>query len=288
MDLSIIIVSWNNREILGECLKSIYQYTQNLDFEVLVSDNGSTDGTLELIKEDFPQVKFIANNNNLGFARANNLAYHQATGRYILFLNDDTEIKSNIFKTLVDQYPFPAGLLGCRLLNLDGSLQKSVRHFPTLKDQLIILTKTHNFFPGLIKKYLAQDFDYSKTQEVDQVMGAFMLSPKKILDQVGIFDEKFFCWFEEVDLQKRIKQAGYPIIYTPLVQCYHAKGASFGKILPVANQKILNASLRHYFHKHHPYWQYLLIVLAQPLSLFLAWLIQTFKINVRKYKPQNL
>lgn len=287
MDLSIIIVSWNNRDYVKKNLTSLYKYTCDLDFEVFVSDQGSSDGTVEMISREFPRVKLIGNKKNIGFGAANNRGYEQATGEYILFLNDDTEINSNIFKTLLDNYPADTGCLGCKLLNVDGSLQNSVRRYPTLKDQLIILTKTHNFFPGLIKKYLAKDFDYTQQQECDQVMGAFMFCPKKVLDQAGVFDEKFFCWYEEVDLQKRIRDAGYKIIYTPLVSCTHIKGASFGKVLALKNQLVLNASMRYYFKKHKPAWQYLLILLFQPSSLFLAWLIQIIKslgVNVKKNK----
>lgn len=287
MDLSIIIVSWNSGELLKKCLTSIFKYTEDLEFEVIVSDNGSTDGTQEMVKSNFSQVQLIENKENLGFGKANNLGFKQAAGEYILFLNDDTEIKANIFKTLIDDYPEGAGVVGCKLLNSDGSLQDSVRRYPTLKDQIIILSKLHNFFPEFINKYLAKDFDYTKEQECDQVMGAFMLSPKKILTEVGVFDERFFCWFEEVDLQKRIKAAGYKIIYTPIVECAHVKGATFGKMLPLKNQSILNKSMRYYFKKHHPFWQYVIIVLFNPLSMYLALLVQSIKklgINVKKQK----
>ncbi len=287
MDLSIITVSWNNKDYIKKNLTSLYKHTQDLEFEVFVSDNGSTDGTVEMVKKEFPQVQVIENKANIGFGSANNRGYTKAKGKYILFLNDDTEINSNIFKKLIDNYPQDAGMVGCKLLNIDGSLQDSIRRYPSLKDQLIILTKTHNFFPGLIKKYLAKDFDYNKQQECDQVMGAFMLSPKKVLDEVGVFDETFFNWYEEVDLQKRIKDAGYKIMYTPMAEITHVKGASFGKVMALKNQSVLNHSMRYYFRKHKPFWQYAILVLFNPLSMYLALLVQTIKslgINVKKNK----
>ena len=257
MDLSIIIVSWNVRDLLEKCIKSIYLHTKDLNFEVFVVDNASTDNSAEMIKKEFPQVKLIVNKENAGFGKANNQAYELASGKYVLFLNDDTEIFDNIFLALIHKYERlevdhdKVGMLGCKLLNADKSIQKSVRKNPSLRDQIILLTKLHNVFPDLLKDYWQLDFDYAKEQEVEQIMGSFMLSKKEIIDEVGSFDENFFVWYEEVDIERRMQKAGYKIFYTPVVECMHVGGVSFNQLMAVKKQLNYNKSMLYYFKKHH-------------------------------------
>lgn len=284
MDLSIIIVSWNVKDHLRNCIQSIYRYTTNITFEVFVVDNASADGSADMIEQEFPSVRLIRNAENRGFGAANNQAASQAIGEYILFLNDDTEIHSNIFTPLLtraravgDASSDKLGMLGCQLRNPDGTIQESVRAYPTVMDQTIILLKLHHIFPSLVQHYMQSDFDYTSEQSVDQVMGAFMLSSKSVLDKVGYFDEGFFAWFEEVDLQQRIKAAGYSIIYTPLAQCTHVKGASFYQLRKPRAQRMFNASMRYYFKKQHSVFAYLWITAIQPLSVGLAYVAQIFR-----------
>lgn len=277
MQLSIIIVSWNVREHLRHCLQSVYQYTLDISFEVWVVDNASSDGSADMVAESFPSVKLIRNNTNRGFGAANNQAFHQATGEYVLFLNDDTEIKDNIFYTLVQKYanlPSTIGLIGCRLLNPDGSLQPSVRRLPTWFDQTVILLKLHHLWPDLLDHYAWVGFNYEREQIVDQVMGAFMLSPRTLLQRLQSFDEHFFVWFEEVDLQRRMQQQGFDVLYTPSVSCIHVKGQSFAQLRRPAAQRLFNRSLRYYFKKHESVLAYLWILAMQPISLALAYVSQ--------------
>ncbi len=146
MMLSIIIVSWNVRDLLQKCLESIFKYTQNIDFEVIVVDNASKDGSVMMVEEKFPKVELIANQKNLGFAKANNQGIDKAQGKYILVLNGDTELIDSSLEKLVDlmeenkEWP----ILGCKLLNSDKSLQESVRRFPKFFDQFLILLKLHH------------------------------------------------------------------------------------------------------------------------------------------------
>lgn len=277
MQLSIIIVSWNVREHLQHCLASIYHYTKDIAFEVFVVDNASADGSAEMVATDFPRVRLIRNTTNRGFGAANNQAFRQATGDYILFLNDDTEIKDNIFYTLIKKYDQATeriGMIGCRLVNPDASLQPSVRRFPTWRDQTAILLKLPHLWPQLIARYNCVDFDYNREQVVDQVMGAFMLSPRALLQQLDAFDEHFFVWFEEVDLQRRMQQLGYTILYTPVVSCIHVKGQSFVQLRRPKAQRLFNRSMRYYFKKHHSIVAYWWIAAWQPMSLFLAYVTQ--------------
>lgn len=283
MDVSIIIVSWNVKPYLQQCLRSIFRYTKDISFEVIVVDNASRDGSADMVATDFPQVKLIHNLKNRGFGAANNQGLAVATGQYIVFLNDDTEIQENIFLTLVKRFQNDhdatkkIGVLGCRLVNPDGSQQDSVRAFPKVFDQTIVLLKLHHLFPQVLNRYLQKQFDYTLEQKVEQVMGAFMFVPKSVLKIVGGFDEAFFNWFEEVDFQQRILRAGFTVQYTPVVSCVHVKGSSFGQLSKPISQRMFNRSMRIYFYKHHSRLAYWWISVLSPISVGLAYVAQIIR-----------
>ncbi len=257
MKLSIIVVSWNVRDLLEKCLQSIFEQTRNINFEILVVDNGSTDGTAEMILKKFPQVNLIRSTKNLGFAAGNNLALRSVLGssqsEFILLLNPDTEIINSAIEKMVDlmRREPEAGITGPKLLNADRSLQPSVRRFPTFLDQLFILFKVTHFWLNsrVLKHYWATDFDYLETAEVDQVMGAFFLVRREVFERIGLFDEKFFLWFEEVDFCRRAKQAGYRIIYYPGAEVIHYGGQSFKQRWTLRKQWWFLKSLIYYFWK---------------------------------------
>ena len=280
VDLSIIIVSWNVRDHLDNCLRSIFEHTTGIGLEVFVVDNDSHDGSADMVESKYPQATLIRNAENRGFGAANNQAVHQATGRYILYLNDDTYIESNIFKQLVDKFDVAdptVGMIGCELRNPDGSNQPSVRAFPTVFDQTMISLKLHILFPFLVRRYMQTSFNYHKEQTVDQVMGAFMMQPRSVVDEVGMFDEDFFTWFEEVDLQHRLRKAGYSVLYTPDVHCTHVKGASFSQWRRPKAQRMFNKSMRTYFKKNHSWLAHAWISAIQPLSIALAYVVQIIR-----------
>ncbi|MFA6593998.1 MAG: glycosyltransferase family 2 protein [Candidatus Buchananbacteria bacterium] len=238
--LSIIIVSYKVKDLLVKCLDSIYKNQGDLTLEIIIVDNASGDGTAETIKEKFPQARLIASNKNLGFAKANNLAIKQATGEQVLLLNPDTEIFSDTLSKSLEvlkRYG-DCGVLGVQMFYPDGRPQPSVRRLPTLWPIILMLLKLPKFFPHLksIDYYLAEDFNYAKEQEAEQVMGAFMLIPRLVLDKIGLLDERFFVWFEEVDFCRRARQAGYKIIYTPAAKIIHYGGKSFGQQKVITNQ----------------------------------------------------
>lgn len=248
--ISIIIVSWNVKDLLRKCLHSIEAFAN--DAEVIVVDNASNDGSVEMIQKEFPNVKLVANTHNVGFAKANNQGVEIATGEYVLFLNPDTELHpESLSKSLEAIKNNPKiGILGCQLHNPDGTIQPSVRRFPTVETILALALKLGKVFPDLqvLKKYLAADFDYSKSQVVDQVMGAFMLLRPNVIAK-PIFDERYFIWFEEVDLCRRVKAAGYDVYYFADAAITHHGGQSFAQQPVVAKQWLFFKSAAQYLWK---------------------------------------
>jgi hypothetical protein len=251
MQVSIIIVSWNVKDLLKKCLESILRYSQNIEYEIIVVDNASTDGTVEMVRQNFSQVQLIANQENLGFAKANNIGIRQSKGKYVLLLNPDTEFVENSLEKVIAKMESDQkiGVLGCRLLNPNKSLQQSVRRLPTILNQLVILFKLHKFFPSLLHNYLAKDFDYSREQRVDQVMGAFFLVRRSVFREIGLLDEKYFIWFEEVDFCSRVVQADSDVVYWPCTSIIHHGGQSFAQQMTFRKQFWFFRSAMHYFLK---------------------------------------
>jgi GT2 family glycosyltransferase len=290
MDLSVIIVSWNVQEKLKENLRALWQSQGDLRFEVFVVDNNSADATVEMVKKEFPQVKLITNDKNLGFAKANNQGIRQAQGDFILLLNPDMKVRPD---TLINMIKWmkenkQAGVAGCHLVDKRGNTVKQVRRFPTVWDQLAIVLKLPHLFPKILNKYLRIDFDYSQPAKVDSIRGGFMMirtsPPTPLLIRRGevippwresrgeVLDERYFLWFEEVDFCCRIYKAGGEVWYTPAAQCLDYVGQSFKQLPRGKTQKYFRNSQLAYFKKWHPAWQYWVLKLTWPLGLFIAWL----------------
>jgi GT2 family glycosyltransferase len=277
MDLSIVILNWKVKDLLHKCLVSIYQYTSNISFEIFVVDNDSGDGSVEMVRQEFPNVTVIANSQNIGFAAGNNQAIKQTKGDFILLLNPDTELIDNSLAKMVEimKANRQIGVLGPRLSNSDHSLQSSVRRFPTFRSQALIMLKLQHVFPSLpaLRSYLAVDFDYQLDQFVDQVMGAAFMISREVLEKVGLLDERYFIWFEEVDYCRRVKDANYNVAYTAQAALIHHGGESFAQVFRPAKQKMFNASMRKYMLKQQGLISWLGLILLQPLSMALAWLV---------------
>lgn len=291
MKLSIIIVNRNTKNLLKKCLKSIYSETKNIDFEVFVVDNASQDGSIEMVEKEFcksglyPDIHLIQNKKNLGFARANNQAIRKSRGEYILLLNPDTQILNQAIEKSISflDTRLEIGILGCKLLNPDGSIQPSCRTYPTFLSQAIILLKLHNLFPKFlpIRKYYMLDFDHCQAREVDQVMGAFFLIRKKVIDEIGLLDEKYWIWFEEVDFCRRARKAGWKIYFWPKAQIIHQKAASFDQVCGLKKQFWLNRSMLRYFRKFESPFAFFFILCLYPISISLAGAVDL----IRKIKP---
>jgi len=285
MDLSIIIVSFKVRDLLKQCLSSVFAQNFDFNFEIIVVDNNSQDGSAEMVKQKFPQVKLIASAKNLGFAAGNNLGLKEASGKYFLLLNPDTEFTDNsLNKLLAKSENNPEiGILGCKLLNPDGSLQPSARRFPRLIDHLLMMLKLHHLFP--LKKYLAVNFDYQKEAEADQIMGAFMLIKRSVLDKIGFLDEKYYIWFEEVDYCLKAKKAGFKVVYSPESSIIHYGEQSFRQVSGFKQQWIYSKSRLRFLRLHGYVLDYLLILILTPASLLLsAFYFKKWKTN---YSTKN-
>lgn len=281
--ISIIIVNWKVRPLLEKCLNSILADTQDFSKEIFVVDNDSRDGTSEMIMADYHQVTMIALPRNRGFARANNLALKQSSGDYIFLLNPDTEVQPGFFKTILayfETHPEVA-LLGPRILNSDLSQQKSIRRFPNLISQLLVLFKLTKVWPDnkFLQKYLAIDFDYNRETTVEQIMGAAMIMPRKTYEKIGLFDQRFFLWLEEVDYCKRVKDAGLTIKYLPTASLIHHSGVSFAKEKIFKKQLIFDWSLLYYFFKQKNILEALIILIFLPINLLLTAVYAWWKSN---------
>jgi N-acetylglucosaminyl-diphospho-decaprenol L-rhamnosyltransferase len=280
-DLRIVIVSWNVESLLDRCLSSLDQACGALDWDVVVVDNHSHDRSLEITKTH--RAAIIANPDNRGFAKACNQGISGSDARYVLLLNPDTECPAGSLQKLVqiaDQHP-EAGIVGPKLLNTDGSVQASIRRFPRVWSQAGIMLKLHNVFPGLFKRYFAEDLSLEREQDVDQVMGACFLIRRALIEQIGTLDERYFIWFEEVDYCRQAQAHGWKIRYVPSVSVTHHGGQSFGQVFSFKKQGYFNDSLVKYFKKWQPTWQWVLVWALQPASLAMAWLIGMLGIGGR-------
>ena len=291
MQLSIVIVSWNVRELASRLLDSIFQFTEELEYEVIVIDNDSKDNTIKFLKENYSawieskKLILIDNDFNAGFSKANNQGLKIAKGKYILFMNPDMELLENSFKKLFDfmeQTP-NAGICACRLLYGDKTIQPNVKNDPTLASQILILLKLHHFLSWLpcLKKYLRKDFNYSQKQYVKQVMGAFIFTKKELMSEINGWDEDYWLWWEDLELCRSVREHGSEIVYLPITEVIHYEGKSFAQTYGLNKQKRFNKGLLTYFRKHHSKFACALLSLLQPVSLTLALLAQIVKIRPR-------
>lgn len=234
MDLSVVIVNYNVKHFLEQCLHSVLKASKGIDTEIFVVDNNSVDGSAQLIREKFPDIHFIANKENVGFSKANNQAIRKAKGRYVLLLNPDTVVEEDTFTKVIgfmDRHP-EAGGLGVKMIDGTGAfLPESKRGLPTPWVAFYKMFGLSRLFPRSKKfgKYHLSYLDENQIHEVDVLAGAFMLMRKETLDKVGLLDETFFMYGEDIDLSYRITQGGYKNYYFPETTIIHYKGESTKK-----------------------------------------------------------
>lgn len=254
MDVSVIVVNWNTKAILHDCLKSIYEQRGEIDFEVIVIDNASTDGSAEMVKKNFPRVTLVENSDNLGFARANNIGIQASKGRYACLVNSDVIVLEDCIKNLMsfmDKHP-TTGMAGPRILNPDRTLQPSCRHFPTIWNNLCPalglnhLFSKSAFFSGWIMNY----WNHDSVRSVDALSGCFWMVRRKALNEVGLLDENFFIYGEDLDWCKRFHKAGWDILFYPDAEAIHIGGASSANAPIKFYLEMQKADLQ-YWRKHH-------------------------------------
>jgi GT2 family glycosyltransferase len=253
MKLSIVIICWNDWKVIENCLRSIFEGTHKIDFEVIVSDNGSTDGSIKRIREQFPAVRLLENGENLGFSRGNNAGIRAARGEYVLILNPDTIIHDGALDRWIGfavRHP-EAGGFGCRVLNPDGSHQSSGRPFPTVWRKLIAALYLRPL--GYVSRAFISDtypgWKGDAERKVDWQSGCCVMFRANLLNQLGGFDEQFFYQFEEVDLCYRLWKLGYPLLFTPEVSITHLGGQSVGRFPARFAIEICRNGYR-YYYKH--------------------------------------
>ncbi|MDM8538168.1 glycosyltransferase family 2 protein [Desulfobacterales bacterium HSG17] len=230
MKISIIIVSFNTRNLLGICLETLFKHPGPHPLEVFVVDNHSADGSAEMVRQDFSQVQCIENNMNLGFAAANNQAYQKSTGDFVILLNPDAYVKKQTIRnaiTFMMNHP-DCGLAGGRLVNPEGVLDPSARRFPNSLYKLFTLSGLSDKYPTskILGKGDFKYFDHGSIMEVDWVPGTFTIYRRDMLDQTGLFDERFFVYYEETDLCRKARQLGWKIFFIPDAEVVHVGGAS--------------------------------------------------------------
>jgi GT2 family glycosyltransferase len=254
IDISVIIVNWNTKELLLECIKSIENNINNSKIEIIVIDNASNDGSVQALNEYFPDVKLIQNVENLGFARANNIGIKASVGHYICLVNSDVTILPGCFKELIqymEENP-SVGIIGPRILWPDLTLQDSCRKFPGLWNNfceslyLNRLFQKSDFFCGEHMMF----FDHASIKKVDGLVGAFLMVRKTALEEVGLFDEQYFIYSEETDLCKRFWKLGWEIVFFPDAQIIHYGRASSSKD-PMRFSLAQYDSKVKYWKKHH-------------------------------------
>ncbi len=280
LEVSIIVVNWNTQDNLRDCLRSIYEQAGEIDFEVIVIDNASTDGSVEMVKKDFPQVTLIENSKNRGFAAANNQGIDISQGRYVLLLNSDTVVLDNaLAKTVAFANSHPeAAVVGCRVLNPDRTLQPTCFMFPSILNMLLSSTYLYKLFPK--NKFFGRErmtwWNRNEIREVDVVTGCFMLVRQDTIKKVGSLDEQFFMYGEETDWCYRFKQAGWKVMFTPVCEIIHLGGqSSRQKRSKMILQ--LRGSILLFMKKHNSSLKYAFACLLVALFFFLRvpyWLIR--------------
>ncbi len=230
VDVSIVIVSWNTRDILRDCLNSILAASGNVAFEIIVVDNDSSDGSADMVASEFPAVSVIRSKINAGFAAANNQGIARSSGRYVLLLNSDTIVTDGAIAKAVafaDANP-KAGLVGCQTRCPNGDIQYNCYLFPSLLNLALSLTKLQFLFwyKPFFGRYRLGWWDYQSEREVDGIAGCFMLARKTAIDQVGPMSEEYFMYSEDTDWCWRFHRAGWNVLYTPAPVIVHFGGCS--------------------------------------------------------------
>lgn len=235
-DLSIIIINWNTREMLRDCLESVRAGEKPERTEIIVVDNGSSDGSADMVAQEFPEIILIRNRDNRGFSAANNQAMRIASGRYLLLLNSDTLVYDDVLARSVDYLDArpEVAAMGCRVLNADGTVQRTCGEYPSLPNLLLLASGLWRLpWPRFLGKYQMTHWQRDSERDVEVVSGCYLLVRGALLPTIGLFDEDFFFFGEETDWCLRFRKAGHRLRFAPVGEITHYGGGSTGKL----NQK---------------------------------------------------
>lgn len=263
MDLSIIVVNWNTKELLQDCLRSAWEGLDGIKGEIIVIDNASTDGSVGMVREDFPGTQLIANSENRGFAAANNQGFALARGRHILLLNSDTVVHDDVFARSVqylDENP-DVGMMGCRVLNGDGSTQMTCSQFPTFANLLLQTFGVNRLGGSFFSRYQMLDWDRDDEREVEVISGCYLMVRAEVINEIGPLDEAFFCYGEETDWCRRCANAGWGLKFAPVGEITHFGSGSTRSVNHVRDLMLSEGTVR--LHRKH----------GGPLRAAAVWLL---------------
>lgn len=270
MDISIIVVNYNTRNLLRNCLNSICETVSDISCEIIVVDNASSDSSIAMLEEEFPGVQIIKNPENRGFGAANNQAFRIMKGRYALLLNTDTILTENAVKELFRfMESSPEAAIACgQLLNADGTKQNSIAAFPTLLTLLFNAAFLEYLFPA---RYPSKRHDYNNPVEIDSGVGACLMVRKSAIDEAGMFDERYFFFFEETDWAREMRSKGWKVYHVPAARIYHLQGRSIGR--DIHSRLEFYRSRYQYFRKWNSGSASLLLSCAVFARLTANWLL---------------
>lgn len=287
IDLSIIIVSYNTREFTQRCIESIYKNTTGIIFEIICVDNASIDDSADMVKREFPDVVLVESDDNLGYAKANNIGIRKSQGELIGLLNSDTVIQPNSLEKVVEflRNNPNAGAASPKLLNPDGSVQYCIRTLPDIKTAFFQSLGWHKLFPGnrITDKYYHTNLDYNKVLSVDSVGTSCYVIKRSVVDQVGLLDEDFFMYNVDLDYNKRIKDAGLNIYYVPEAKVIHYGGISVNQnsYRGIFEQ---HQGMRLMYKKHYKADNNALVNFLIPLAIRFRLLIKLFIVLLTRDK----
>ncbi|MGJ5633808.1 glycosyltransferase family 2 protein [Nostoc sp. CALU 1950] len=299
ISVSVILVNYNGKEILLDCLNSIQKFIDIPNYEIILVDNASSDGSVELVAVNYPHIRLVKQIENRGFGAGNNVGAKFATGEFLFLLNTDTVLINNILPHLIQlmQADPQVGIIGPKLLNPDGSLQISVSPALGIKGEYEA-RQMHQAYQNISQQNLIEQ-KFQEIQEVDIVVGAAFFIRSSLFNDLGGFDENFFMYFEESDLCQRAQYRGYKIIYTPDVSLIHLKGYSIQKAANIMAIEYRRSQI-YYYQKHRPLWEQLLlriyifykffgefITTANPNSLKIIILLFTVEKSAVKISVSN-
>ena len=269
-----------------DCLDSIYKTVTDIDWEIYVVDNNSTDGSQAEVKKRFPEVKLIENETNTGFAHANNQALSIMHGRFAVLLNSDAVLKENSVKRLLAFMTTTprAGIAGVQLLNDDGSRQNSIDNFPSSETEIFNKSILRLFFPG---KYPSKNMSYKDPIEVDSVIGACMMVRKEAIGDVGVFDEDYFIFLEETDWCFRMNKKGWKVYHVPDAEVFHLSGHS-KKRTPWRSQIEYYISLYKFFKKNRTQASYLTLRVLKPCKIFINLILNILGNLITLFQKEGL